>query len=164
VLFQFGLDNRMHELRHIAAQHRDFAHQSRGNKGVLFLRRHEHGFDFRSEVAAHVGQLKFKLEVRDGAQAAHDYGQAVLPRKVDRQTPIAHHLDILHVGKHAAGHVDPLFEGEHRRFVRIGCNRNHQAIENTGRPPHQVVVAIGDGIEGTRIDCCSFMHSLRLGH
>ncbi len=61
-----------------------------------------------SQVPAHIGQLKFEFEIRHGAQAAHDHGQAVLPREVDRQARIAHDLDIGHVGQHAPGHVDPL--------------------------------------------------------
>ena len=90
--------------------------------------------------------------------AAHNDGQAVLAREFDGETHITHDLDIVHIGEHAPGHIDPLFQGEHRRLVRIGGNRHDQPIENACRPPHQVGVAVGDGIKGAGIDGCSFMH------
>ena len=45
IFFEFGRDQRMHELLHVAAEDRDLAHQRRRNEGELFLRREEHGFE-----------------------------------------------------------------------------------------------------------------------
>ncbi len=132
----------------------------RGYECVLLLRGHEDGFDFGREVPAHISQLKFEFEVRDGAQAAHDHRQAILPGKIDGQAHIAPYFDVLHIGEHAARHVDPLFEREHRRLVRIGRDGHHQAIEDAGRAPHQIGMAVGDRIESPRIDGVSFMHLL----
>jgi hypothetical protein len=107
-------------------------------------------------MPAHVSQLKFEFEVGNGAQAAHDDGEPVLARKIHGETDIALHLDIVHIGEHTPGHVDSLFQREHRRLVGIGGDGHHQPIEDAGRPAHQVGVAVGDRIEGTRVDGCSF--------
>ena len=65
---QRGSHGRVNELADITTERGDLAHQCRRNERELFLWRHEHRFYFGCEVTAHVGELEFELEIRDGAR------------------------------------------------------------------------------------------------
>jgi hypothetical protein len=140
-----------HEGRDVPAQHTDLAHEGRRDEGVLLGRRQEHGLDRELQMAVHRGELELVLEVGHGTQPAEDYGQAVLTHVVDRQPAISVDADVWCVGQRFAGHRDALVEAEHRRLVRAGGNRHHDASEHAGRASGQVDVAIGNGVEGPGI-------------
>src|ERR1700760_12661 len=89
---QFDLDEGMHEFRHIAAEHCDLTHQRGRDEGVLLLRRHEYRFDVRTEVLAHISQLKFKFEVGNCPKSAHNHRQSILSCKIYSEPDVAHHL------------------------------------------------------------------------
>ena len=143
---------RVYELRHVAAVERDLAHQCRRDEGELLQRRHEHVVDVAREVAAHVGELELELEVRHRAQAAHHDTAALLARELDGEPGVTEHRDVLQVPQHLLRELDALGEREERRLAGVGGDADHHPVEDPGRPPDQVVVAVGDGVEGARVD------------
>ena len=68
---------------------------------------------------------------------------------------IALHLDVRQVGS-TARQLDALVEREHRRLVGVGGDRDDHAVEDAGGAAHQVLVAVGDRIEGARVDGVAF--------
>src|SRR5450432_1991689 len=152
MFLEFRLDQRVHELRDVAAHHRNLAHQRRGDERVLFLRRHEHRLDLRLQVAAHIRKLKLELKIRDRAQAPDDDGQSILQRKIDGQTVVAHDLHAWYVDEYPARHINALIEREHRGLVRIRGNCHDHALKDARGAAHQVVVPVRDRIEGARVD------------
>ena len=55
-----------------------------------------------------------------------------------------------------ARELDALLEREHRRLVRVRGDRDDDAFEHARRAAHQVLVAVGDGVEGPWIDGAAF--------
>ena len=51
---------------------------------------------------------------------------------------------------------DPLLQRKERRLVGIRGDADDDAVEYAGRAPHQVLVTIGDRIEGAGIDGDAF--------
>jgi formamidopyrimidine-DNA glycosylase len=145
-------DDRMDELGDVAPEQGDFAHQRRRDEGELLLRGHEHVVHVPRQVAAHVGELELELEVRNRAQAAHHDAAALLACEVDSQAGVAEHRHVGQVRKHLLRQLDPLGECEQRRLARVGRDPDHDAVEDAGGTPQQVLVPVGDGIEGPRID------------
>src|SRR5262245_36346240 len=107
----------MHEFGYIYAEHRDFAHQGRGDEGELLLRRQEYGFNTIRYMSRHGRQLKLEFEVRHCAQSADDDRDAIAARKVDRETGVPLHLNVGNILEHLPREMDALLEGEHRRLV-----------------------------------------------
>ena len=102
-------------------------------------------------MPAHVGQLELKLEVGHRTQAAHNNADALRAREFDGQAGVTHHLDVFHFGQHAARQRHAFVDIEERRLARVRRDRHQHGIEDAGRPAHQVLVAAGDGIEGSGI-------------
>ena len=107
-------------------------------------------------MPGHVRQLELELEIRHGAQAAHHDLHTELAREIHREAGVTHDLDTRNVAQHLARQLDPLFERKHRRLVRVRGDRDDHAFEHAGGTAHQVLVAVGDWIEGSGIDGAAF--------
>src|SRR5215469_7919081 len=64
---------RRDEAADVAAEASNLAHDCRGHEQILLGGGEEQCFDLGIEVAVHPRHLELVLEVRDSAQAAHDY-------------------------------------------------------------------------------------------
>src|SRR5688572_4096765 len=78
LLLQALLDQRVHELRHVAAERGDLAHQCRGNEHVLLGGREKDVLEVGIKAAVHAGELELVLEVRYRAQPAQHHARALL--------------------------------------------------------------------------------------
>src|SRR5262244_15981 len=66
-------DARRDEAADVAAEASNLAHDRRGHEQVLLGGSEEKCFDLGIKVSVHARHLEFVLEVRDGAQTAHDH-------------------------------------------------------------------------------------------
>src|SRR5690242_11738183 len=73
-------DLRMHELRDVAAEARNLAHQARADVGRVERRHHEDRLESRRQVTVHQGHLVLVLEIADRAQASDEQRRVHLLR------------------------------------------------------------------------------------
>src|SRR6185312_17470239 len=88
-LLQSFLDDRVNELTHIAAEHRDLPHERRGDEGERLLRGQENGLDLAREMTVHVRELELEFKIGHGAQSANDDRGATLAREFDGELRVA---------------------------------------------------------------------------
>ena len=135
----------------ISAKTGNFTNQAGGYVSILFRRGEKHGFDTGREITVHTGQLEFILEVGDGAQPAQNDTRLLLDHEIHQQVVKAADFDIPYVCQHFPRQRHAGFEGKGSALVRTRCNRHQHTVEQSRSPLDQVRVAIGYGIEGSRI-------------
>src|SRR3989442_2820050 len=79
------LHDRWNHARHRRPEARDLFDQPRRDVRVLLVRHEEHRLDGRPQLAVHERHLELVLEVRHGADAAHDAVGALAGDEVDEE-------------------------------------------------------------------------------
>ena len=101
----------------------------------------------------HQGHLHLVLEVRDGAQAAHDHARLLDARVVDEQAAEGVHLDVRQVGEDLAGQSRSApSTWKQRRLLDVHEDRHDDALEQARAARDDVDVAVGQRVEGPGID------------
>src|SRR5437588_12406353 len=80
------LDVRGHKIMNVSPQTRDFLNDPRAEEGVRVLGHHKNRLNAFIQLTIHQGELKFKLEVRNGAQATNYRLGAAAAGVLDQQT------------------------------------------------------------------------------
>jgi hypothetical protein len=118
----------------------------------LSERREEQRLDARRELAVHAGELELVLEVRDRPQAAQDHLAGILLHELRQQPAEARHLHVLVRLQHFLGELHALVEREERPLrLAVGDAHDH-LVEELRCPLDEVLVPVGDRVEGARID------------
>src|SRR5437764_12093358 len=158
------LDDRRHHPRDRRAEAGDFLDEARGDVRVLLVRHEEHRLDGRPELPVHERHLELVLEVRDGADAAHDAVGALAGDQVDEE-PVER--DDAQVRAHAevrrrlVDHLEALLHGEERLLRGIGHDGHDDLVEDREAALDDVHVAVVERIEHPGIDG-ALGHSLTL--
>ena len=95
----------------------------------MLRRHHEDGLDLTIQAAVHQRHLELELEVRHGAQPAHDHLRLAPLDVVDQQPVEGVDFDVRQILEDRARDLDPLGHREQRRFLRVDQDRDDDAIE-----------------------------------
>ena len=137
---------------HAAAQRKHLFDQPRADVGVLLGRHHEDGLDLRVQPPIHQRHLELELEVRHGAQAAHDDLRPAPLDVVDQQPVERIDLDVGVIREHGPRDLDPLVDREERRLLGVHEDRHDDAVEQPRAAQDDVDVAVGQRIERAGIN------------
>jgi len=140
------------ELADIAVESGDFLDDAGAEVGVFFVWHEEDGFDVGIEVAVHESHLEFEFEIGDGAQAADDGAGVDFLSEVDEQAVEVGDLDLFQIGGGVADEVEAFFGGEEGGFCVIAGDGDSDVVEEAAGAFDDVEVAVGDWVEGARID------------
>jgi len=151
-LSQCSMHARVNERRDVTAKPSDLFDQRRRDIGILLRRRKKEGLDIWRHAPIHPSELKLVLEVRDRAQPAHDDMNPSRAGKIDQQAREGQNLHIGHPRTDRARQGDSLIGRKGRVFRAISRDRNQDAITEPRGSSDQVAMAIGDGVERSRID------------
>ena len=127
----------------------DFAHQGRGDEGVLLRRGQEDDLQLRHQTTIHGRQLRFIVEIGHAADAADQDGGAAVAGIVDQQAGKALDPDVRQLPAHLLGQRDALVQLEQRPFARAQGHGNHHLVKQTGGAGHQIVMSQGQRVEGS---------------
>src|SRR5579871_1189153 len=141
---------------HLAAQHRNFLDQPRGNRLVAWICHEKHSLDFHVQSLVHGHHLEFILEVGHGAQAAHDDAGAHFLGEFHLQFLVERHdFDRGASGRQrrrlVAHHLDAFLDRKKRRLGRVGRNADDEMIDELDRALDDIEMTQSDRIEGPRI-------------
>ena len=118
----------------------------------------ENALEFRVDRPVHVGELKLVLEVGHGAQAAQHAARIATLGKVGQEVGKPQHLDIFKVSKGRGAEAHPLIDIEQRRLLFAKSDRHHNAVKQARGALRQIDMAVGDRIEGARVDDGPVIH------
>ena len=101
--------------------------------------------------------LKFVVEVRNGSQASNYHGGIVISGEFNQQVIEAFNANSLsevfsEIGYFLLDVRDSFVDAEQRTFAGIDRDADHQAIEHLGGSVNDIGMAVGDGIESSRVD------------
>ena len=92
--------------------------------------------------------------MESGAQAADDYGEAVLAGEVDREAFVTHDFGVRNIGESSLGELDAFAERKHRRFAaRMRGYRDDDTTVKGRSPAHEIFVAQRNRVECARVHC-----------
>src|SRR2546421_7157473 len=146
------LDDRRHEARDRRAKAGDFLDEARGDVRVLLVRHEEHRLDGRPELPVHQRHLELVLEVRDGADTAHDAVGALARDQVDQEPVERDDAEVAEPGCRLVDHLEALLDREQRLLRGIRDDRDDQLVEDLEAALDDVDVAVVYGIEHARVD------------
>src|SRR6266403_721263 len=147
-----------YEAGDIAAQPADLLDEARGDELVPVRGHEEHGLDRWIEAGVHAGHLELIFEVADRAQAAQDHAGPHRLGEMHQQGIEGAHLHLAVTGGQIEGgnlrrdHGHALMHVEEGPLADIGRNADDQPVGQAGCAADDVDMAVGDGVEGARID------------
>src|SRR3989454_3352121 len=152
LLRQSLLDDRRHHAGHRRSEAGDFLDQPRRDVRVLLVRHQEHRLDGGPELAVHQRHLELVLEIRHGADPAHDAVGALARHQVDQQAVERDDPEIAQIRGRVVDHLQPLLHREERRLGGVGDDRDDQLVEDLETTLDHVHVPVVDRIEHAGID------------
>src|SRR5216110_1936456 len=130
----------------IAPELGDFFNNTRAEIGVFLLRHEEDSFNFGVELPVHQRHLKFKLEIGNGTQSAHDGVRILRGGEFHQQSFHRRDLDVI-VRDRVAQHRQPLIWGEERLFLVVNCDRDNDFVKESAGPLDDIEMTIRHRIE-----------------
>ncbi len=114
--------------------------------------RQEDALHFRGQSAVHVRQLEFVFEVGDRTQATQDDGGALFPDEVGQQVAETGDGHVGQVGRCLSDQFTAFFEVEEGLLLGVVGDGDDDFVEHAAGAFDEVGVAVGDWVEGARID------------
>ena len=146
-------DGRVHELRDIAIQDRDFPNDRCRDEHELLGWSQKNRFDFGYQSPVHAGHLEFVFEIRRRPQSAQNYPRLMFVDKISQQAGKSVHLNIGAVTQNLPCHFDTLDKTEKRALSATVCDAQDNLIKQRGCTSDNILVPASQGIEGSRINC-----------
>ena len=146
-----------YEGRHLTTHDRYLFYQAGCDELVLVRRHQAYRFDITIELSVHARHLEFVVEVRDRPQAPNYHGGIVISGEFNQQVIEAFNTNALSEVFSEIGYLlfdvsDSFVDAEQRTFAGIDRDADHQAIEHLGSSVNDISMAVGDGIESSRVD------------
>jgi hypothetical protein len=116
------------------------------------VRHQEHRLDGGPELAVHQRHLELVLEIRHGADAAHDAVGALAGHQIDQEAVERDDPEIAEVRGRLVDHLQPLLHREERCLGGVGDDRHDQLVEDLEAALDHVHVSVVDRIEHAGID------------
>jgi hypothetical protein len=139
----------------IATKPRDLLHDPRAEISILLFRHEEDSFDGRFQLAIHQRHLEFELEIRDGAQPAHDSLCVLLDGEFDQQSIERQYLYAFEGRGYLAQKSEALPESKIRLLLIVMCDRHNHFVKKLSRPLDDIEVTVRDRVEAARINRAS---------
>ena len=118
---------------------------------ILFFRLGDFYEMFNEDAKLAARELDLVLEVRDGAQAAHHDGRALLLGEGDRQPVEGVDLDIRDVLAGLPQHGNALLDRKQGLFGTVDQHRNDDLVEHTAGALDNIEMPVRDGVEAAGI-------------
>ena len=136
----------------VAAVAGDLADEGGADEAVLGAGGQEDRVDVGLQVGVRVGDLQLVLEVRGGAQPAHDDACLLVLAELDEQTVERLHGHVGQVGGDSRDEVEPLLDGEQGAARGVAADADDDVAEERGRALDEIEVAQRGGVEAPRVD------------
>ena len=149
-------DRRRHELRHVAAQPRDFLHQLRRDGLMLGIGHQEHRLDrgiqrrFMPTIWNSYSKSATARSPRMMIPAPTSRAQSI-SRFSNGWTTISPPVLAMIAAAFGLDHRHPLFQAEQRALVAVDRDADHQPVDQRHRALDDVDMAERDGVERARI-------------
>jgi hypothetical protein len=159
VAAQAGFDGGGDEAPNIAAQADDLLDETRTDERVGLTGHEADGFDLGTQAAIHEGYLEFVLVVGNGPDAAEENGSVPGRGIFDEQTIEKIHFDVGKIGRNDLGeHIHAFLDRKKGLFRVVPEDGDDEAVEKAGSAADEVEMAVGDGIEGSGVNCHDLRH------
>ena len=140
-------DRGRHKTRHIAAETRDFFHDTRTKISIFLLRHEENCFYTGIEFPVHQRHLKFKFKIRNGAQTADDRSGFFRSGEFDKQSFELGNSHIVDLASGLSQQIQTFLQREKRLLLVIMRHGHNDFIKQFPRTLNDIEVTVRHRIE-----------------